>query len=56
MKKIVTILMVAGLAACASKNSPECQYQRYERQQPVVYEMKQTMELVQFCRHPYAVG
>lgn len=24
--------------------------------QPVVSEMKQTMEFVQVCRHPYAVG
>ncbi len=56
MKKIVTILMVAGLAACASQNSPECQYQRYERQQPVVYEARQMEVQVKTTPCAYTVN
>ncbi len=41
MKKIITLLMVAGLTACASQNTPEYQYERYDCGQPVVYETRQ---------------
>ena len=51
MKKIMSLFLLAGLAACASQNSPECRYQRYDRPQPVACETRQTQ--VQVKPAPY---
>ena len=48
MKKMITIFMIAGLAAgCATQNNPECGYPQNECSEPVVYEVRQEAIQVQ---------
>lgn len=52
MKKMITIFMIAGLAAgCATQNNPECGYPQNECSEPVVYEVRQ--EAIQVQTRPY---
>lgn len=55
MKKIMLIMVVVGLAACASQDRPECQYPRYDCPQPVVYETRQMEVQVRTEPKAYAV-